>query len=319
VKHLIALLLACLSTAATASDAFPNKPIRVIVPYSPGGPADLLARVVGDKLHERLGQPVVVDNRPGGSGNIGAALAAKAPADGYTLMMGPVGILVVNALVFPSLPYDPAKDFTPVSLLTKSPFLLATSKVVPVKTASEFIAYAKANPGKVTIGNAGTGTGQHLAGVYFASMTGANVTHVPYKGSSAATTDLLADVISAQFDMIPLVPYVKSGRINILGISSAKRLPTLPDVPTIAETTGMANYEFEAWNGIVAPGATPAPIVARLQAEIAAIMASPEVSERLQKQGLRPVASTPGEFAATIKSDLARYKRLIELGDVKPE
>jgi tripartite-type tricarboxylate transporter receptor subunit TctC len=311
-----ALLLLLLSTLA---QAFPDKPMRIIVPYPPGGPSDHLARLIGHHLGERWGQKVIVENRAGASGIVGAAAGAKAPADGYTLIIAPVGILVVNPHVYPSLPYDALRDFAPVTQITTSPFLLAISKSAPARSLKELIGYAKANPGKLTIGNSGVGTGQHLSVVHFAMTTGIDVTHVSYKGSGPATTDLLGGVVAALFDMQPLIPHVKAGKVQALAVTSRSRLSILPEVPTMGEATGQADYEFEAWQGLVAPAGTPAPIIERVQQEIASILRVREINDSLVNQGLRPVGNTPAQFAAIIRSDLARYKKLVELGDVKPQ
>ena len=314
---LLILSLFCIVT--NAQDDYPNRQIRIVVPYSAGGPGDLLARIVGERLHERWGQTVLVENRAGASGNIGAAFVSKSPADGYTLMMAPVGVMVVNPLLNPNLPYEPLRDFSPITLITKSPFLLAIARSLPVKTVNEFITYARANPGKLFMGNAGTGTGQHLAGVYFANMTATKIMHVPYKGSKEATNDLLANVISAQFDMVPLIPLLKSEKLIFLGVSSQKRLAYFPDIRTIAELTGINDYEYEAWNGIVAPAGVSPAIIFKLQKEISAAISTPEVRERLQSQGLEPVGNSSAEFTSIIKADISKYKRLIELGNVKAE
>ena len=317
--RLLAAVWLGLFSLSALGQSFPEKPMRFIVPYPPGGPSDHLARLIGHHIGERWGQKVIVENRAGASGIVGAAAGAKAPADGYTLTIAPVGILVVNPYVYPSLPYDAVRDFAPVTQITTSPFLLAVSKSAPARTIKELIAYAKANPGKLTIGNSGVGTGQHLSVVHFAMTTGIDVTHVSYKGSGPATTDLLGGVVAALFDMQPLIPHVKAGKVQALAVTSKNRLSILPDVPTMGEATGRPDYEFEAWQGLVAPAGTPAPILAKYQQEIASILRVREISEALVNQGLRPVGNTPAQFAEIIKSDLVRYKQLVQLGDVKPQ
>ena len=320
---LAALPLLCAAFAfvapAQAQDSFPSKQMRIIVPFAPGGATDVLARLVGQKLSESWGQQVVVENRPGAGGNIGAAAGAKAPPDGHTLTLAAAGFMAVNPSVYAKMGYDSVKDFQPISLLVHAPLLFVVNPKVQAQTVKEFIALAKANPDKLTIGNGGTGTAQHLGGEYFTSTAGIKVTHVPYKGSAPATTDLLGGVFDAQFDnMVTLIPHVKAGKLRALAVSSARRVPLLPDVPTIAEAA-LPGFETGTWYGIVAPAGTPQPVVARLNRELNRILALPDVREKLLAQGLEPAGNTPAEFAAMIRSEIAKYAKIVKSAGIKAE
>ncbi len=316
---LLALACVLVSPCAFAQQGdFPSRPVRLIVPYPPGGAADVLGRLVGQKLSERWGQQVIIDNRPGAGGGIGAQAGAKAPADGYTLTVTPVGIMAVNPWVYAKLPYDPLRDFQPVTLIASSPFVLTVNPKVPANTFKEFVEYARANPGKVSVGNPGSGTGQHLGGEYLATSAGIQLVHVPYKGSAPATTDLLGGVIDAQFDLITLLPHVKAGKLRALGVSSSKRMKALPEVPTIAES-GLAGFEVVAWNGIVAPAGTPMALVEKIQRDVAQVLALRDVQDWLVAQGYEPGGQTPAEFGAFIRSELEKYGRIVKAAGIKAE
>jgi tripartite-type tricarboxylate transporter receptor subunit TctC len=310
--------LVCVAPAQ-AQDGFPSRQIRIIVPFAPGGATDMLARLVGQKMGETFNQTVLVENRPGAGGNIGAEAGAKAPPDGHTLTLAAAGFMAVNPSVYAKLGYDSVKDFQPISLLVHAPLLFVVHPKVQAQTVKEFINLAKANPGKLTIGNGGTGTAQHLGGEYFTSAADIQVIHVPYKGSAPATTDLLGGVFDAQFDnMVTLIPHVKAGKLRALGVSSARRVPLLPDVPTIAESA-LPGFETGTWYGIVAPAGTPQPVVARLNREINRILALPDVREKLLAQGLEPAGDSPAEFSALIRSEIAKYAKIVKAAGIKAE
>ena len=304
---------------AQAQDGFPSKQIRIIVPFAPGGATDMLARLVGQKMGETFNQTVIVENRPGAGGNIGAEAGAKAPPDGHTLTLAAAGFMAVNPSVYAKMGYDSVKDFQPITLLVNAPLLFVVNPKVQAQSVKDFINLAKASPGKLTVGNGGTGTAQHLGGEYFTSTADIQVTHVPYKGSAPATTDLLGGVFDAQFDnMVTLIPHVKAGKLRALAVSSAKRVPLLPDVPTIAESA-LPGFETGTWYGIVAPAGTPQPAVARLNREINRILALPDVQEKLLAQGLEPAGNTPAEFAAMIRSEIAKYAKIVKAAGIKAE
>jgi tripartite-type tricarboxylate transporter receptor subunit TctC len=320
---LAALPLACATlpcaAPAQAQDSFPGKQMRIIVPFAPGGATDMLARLVGQKMGETFNQTVIVENRPGAGGNIGAEAGAKAAPDGHTLTLAAAGFMAVNPSVYAKMGYDSVKDFQPISLLVNAPLLFVVNPKVQAQSVKDFINLAKASPGKLTIGNGGTGTAQHLGGEYFTSTADIKVTHVPYKGSAPATTDLLGGVFDAQFDnMVTLIPHVKAGKLRALAVSSARRVPLLPDVPTIAEAA-LPGFETGTWYGIVAPAGTPPPVVARLNREVNRILALPDVQEKLLAQGLEPAGNTPAEFAAMIRSEIAKYAKIVKAAGIKAE
>ncbi len=305
------------ASAASAQVAYPSKPIRIVVPFSPGGATDTLARMMGQKLTEAWGQPVLVENKPGAGGNIGADLVAKAPGDGYTLLLAAAGFMAVNPSVYPNMTYDPAKDFAPLTLLVKAPLLLVVNPTVPAKDVKEFMAYVKANPGKLSIGNGGNGTAQHLGGVYLSSEAKLDVVHVPYKGSAPATTDLLGGVVHAQFDnMVTLMPYVKSGKLRALAVSSKERSSTVPDVPTLHETV-LPGFETGTWYGMVAPASTPPAITMKISAELRRILSSPDIREKLAGMGLNASGMSDGEYGDFIKAEISTYAKIVKAADVK--
>ncbi len=305
------------ASAASAQAAYPSKPIRIVVPFSPGGATDTLARMMGQKLTEAWGQPVMVENKPGAGGNIGADLVAKAPGDGYTLLLAAAGFMAVNPSVYPNMTYDPAKDFAPLTLLVKAPLLLVVNPNVPVKDVKEFVAHVKANPGKLSIGNGGNGTAQHLGGVYMSSEAKLNVVHVPYKGSAPATTDLLGGVVHAQFDnMVTLMPYVKSGKLRALAVSSKERSGTVPDVPTLHETV-LPGFETGTWYGMVAPASTPPAITMKISAELRKILQMPDIRDKLATMGLDASGMSDGAYGDFIKSEISKYAKIVKAADVK--
>ncbi|MCJ0763129.1 Bug family tripartite tricarboxylate transporter substrate binding protein [Variovorax terrae] len=314
--------LACtasLLAPALAQADYPAKSLRVIVPFPPGGASDTLGRMVAQHLSTAWGQSAIVENRPGAGGNIGAEAGAKAPADGYTLTLAAAGFMAVNPSIYPKLNYDSATDFQPVALLVKAPLLLVVNPKVPAQNAREFIELAKRAPGKITIGNGGTGTAQHLGGVNFGLAAGVDVGHIPYKGSAPATTDLLGGVVDAQFDnLVTLVPFVKSGKLRALGVSSLQRVAALPEVPTLAEA-GLPGFEDGTWYGIVAPRNTPKPVVDKLNAELLRMLAQPETRDKLVSMGLQPAGNSPAEFGTLIRSEIGKYAAIVKAAHVKAE
>jgi tripartite-type tricarboxylate transporter receptor subunit TctC len=303
-----------LMLTAPAQAAYPERPITMIVPFSAGGATDILARIVGQKLSERLGKQIVVDNRPGAGGNTGSAMVAKAEPDGYTLVMGTIGTHAINSSIYKRMPYDPVQDFTPVTIVAAVPNVLVAHPTAPFRTVEELIAYAKANPGKLNFASSGNGSSIHLSGELFKAMTGTDIVHVPYKGSGPAVIDMISGQVPGMimFDNLPSsLPQIKAGKLMPLGVTSAKRSAILPDVPTIAES-GLPGYEATPWFGVLAPAGTPKEIVDRLHSEIVAILALPEVKEQLLAQGAEPVGDTPEHFAEVIRADLTKWAALIE-------
>ena len=317
-----ALLLAGYCAAAqpaAAPDRYPSKPIRLIVPYPPGGPTDLIARAVNEPLAQRLGQQVVIDNRGGATTVIGAELAAHSPADGYTLLVATISTLAVNPALQKKLPYDPERDFAAVSMLAAQPYLLVTTVALPVTSVSQLIAYAKANPGKLSFASAGVGAGAHLAAELFKYMAKIDVVHVPYKGTGPAITDLIGGHVAYQFGGVSvLMPFVGSGKLRALALSTAKRSAIAPDIPTIAES-GLAGYAMSSWNSLVAPHGVPQHIIARLNAETVAVLNQPEIRERLKQQGVDADPGTPAQLAAHIRTERERFARLIAAIGLKTE
>jgi tripartite-type tricarboxylate transporter receptor subunit TctC len=302
--------LPLLFAAGHAQAAWPERPVTLVVPYTPGGVTDALARVVATALAGRLKQPVVVDNRAGGGANIGAALVAKANPDGYTLLMGSAATHAINASLYKKLSYDPIKDFAPISLVAEVPNVLVVNPSVPAHNVKELIAYAKAHPGQLNFGSSGAGGTIHLSGELFKSMAGVQMTHVPYKGSAPAVNDLLGGQTQVMFDS-SVVPYVKAGRLRALGVTSARRSSALPDVPTIAEA-GLPGYEATAWFGILAPAGTPKPVIAKLNAEISAVLRDPAVTKWMAGQGFEAAGGTPADFAAHIRKETAKWARVVK-------
>jgi tripartite-type tricarboxylate transporter receptor subunit TctC len=307
-----AATLAAAPLAATAQAAYPSRPINLIVPFSAGGTTDILARIVGEAIKKELGQPVIVDNRAGAGGNIGGALAAKAAPDGYTLFMGTVGTHAINASLYKKMPFDHVKDFAPLTRVAMVPNLLVAHPSRPYKNVRELIAYARANPGKVNFGSSGNGSSIHLSGELFNTLAKVDMIHVPYKGSAPAVTDLVGGQIDLMFDNMPsAIQHVRSGRLKALAVTTAKRSPELPDVPTIAEA-GVPGYEATSWFGMFAPAATPAPIVARLNAALVKALADPEVKKKFAEQGAEALGETPAQFASFIRAETAKWSQVVK-------
>ena len=317
-SRLAFIFLAALA-AAGAHAQYPSRPLKLIVPFPPGGSTDILARALGQKLSEGLAQAVVIDNRPGAGGSIGSEAAAKAPPDGYTIMMGHLGTLAANVAIYKHLPYDPVKSFAPVCLMAIVPSVLVVNPSLPVASAAELIAYAKKNPGKLTYGSAGNGSTSHLTTEYFKLATGTDILHVPYKGVGPMLIDLVSGQISMGLNGAPAVmPHVNSGKLRALAVSSFRRLPSLPQIPTLDEA-GVKGFDANGWYGIVAPAGTPRGIVQKLNAEIRRIMDTPELRARLDAEGAIPAAGSPEEFAAFIASEIARWGAVLKRAGIQAQ
>jgi tripartite-type tricarboxylate transporter receptor subunit TctC len=319
-KPLTALFAAAtlaLSSLASAQ-AYPNKTIKIIVPFAVGGIADTFGRVIAQKLTETWGQPVVVENKGGAGGNIGADLVAKSPPDGYMLVIGNIGSHAVNPFLMKNMPYDPLKDFVPIAHVLDAEGLLVVNSALPVKTVSELIAYGKANPGKLSYASGGVGTTSHLAGELFKSMSGVDMVHVPYKGNSPAITDVMGGQVQMIFATMPtVIQQVKGGRLRALATLGNTRAKATPDVPTIAET--LPGFDVANWIGMFAPAGTPKEIVDRLNAEVQKIMRAPDVEARLETEGAKFVPTTPETFAAFQKAESAKWAAAIKAANIKQE
>lgn len=310
--------LACAAAQPDKAGNYPTKPTRLIVPLTAGGPTDLLARIIAIPLGDALGQPVIVDNRPGAGGNIGAEIAAKSPPDGYTLFMGTSGPLAINSTLYPKLPFDPIRDFAPVILAASAPFVVIVNPSLPANSLKDLIALAKAKPGQLNYGSV-PGSASHLSTELFKMMAGLNIVHIPYKGAAPATTDVIAGQIQLSFASTPgSVPMVKAGKVKALGVTSAKRIAKLPDVPTVAETA-LPGYDASVWYGVVAPARTPPEIVRRLNKEIARIVAEPVHRDRMLGGDFEPTTMTPEQFAAFIRSETAKWGKVVKASGAKAE
>jgi tripartite-type tricarboxylate transporter receptor subunit TctC len=316
-------LLAVIFTApleeAALAQAYPSKPIRLIVPFAPGGGNDNIARLVGKRVSDSLGQPLVIDNRPGAGGVLGAELAAKSAPDGYTLFLGGVGSHALNPNLIEKLPYDPIRDFAPVALLAQAPLILVVHPSVPARDTAEFVAYARKNPGKLNFASNGNGTSSQLAAVMFDSMAGVDMVHVPYKGLSPALTDLLSGQVQLMFSsVVAILPHIKAGKLRALAVTGAKRLTALPEVPTIAEA-GFPGYEASSWYGILAPAGTPREIVMKLNTEFRKALEQLEVRKNLLAEGAEPVGGTPEQFAEYIRAEKERLGKVIRDAKIRLE
>jgi tripartite-type tricarboxylate transporter receptor subunit TctC len=305
-------LLIATSAAQAQTSAYPTRPIRAVVPLAPGGGTDTVARLVAAKMSEQLGQQMVIDNRGGGGGIVGTDLVAKATPDGYTLLMGSITTNAVNPVLYKKLPYDHIRDFAAISMIGTVPNVLVVHASLPVKSVKEFLAYAKANPGKVSYGSSGVGSATHLSMALISSMTGVSMLHVPYKGAGAAVADVLGGQLQALCSSLAgLLPHIKSGRVRALGVTTSKRNPQLPDVPTLAES-GMAGYEVTIWYGWFAPAKTPVAIVARLNTETVKALNSNDLKDRLTLQGLDVGPSTADELTAFVKAETVKWAKVVK-------
>ncbi|HEX2825256.1 MAG TPA: tripartite tricarboxylate transporter substrate binding protein [Burkholderiales bacterium] len=303
---------AMLAACAAHAQNYPTKPIRFVVPFAPGGGADLVARTVGHKLTEALGQPVIVDNRTGAAGSIGAEVVAKSPPDGYTLLLGSSGPLAINPSLYPRLPYDAARDFAPISLATIMPFLLVVHPTLPVHNVKELVALAKSRPNQLNYASPGAGSTTHLANELLKSMTGMKIVHIPYKGVAPAAVDLISGQVQMMAgDLSSLIPHMKSNRMRALAVTGAKRSHLLPAVPTVAES-GVPGYEASGWFGVLVPAATPAAVQERLNGAIVKGLAANDARERLGAFGGEAGGSTPEQFAAHIRGEAAKWGKLIK-------
>jgi len=319
-RSLLALALsigvAAMPAQAQAQQDYPNKPIRLVVPFTPGGVTDTGARVVAERLGARLGQQVVVDNRPGASGNIGTQAVAAAPPDGYTLVLGFDGTMVINPHVFSKVPFDTVNDFVPVSKIGDAVLVIVTHPSVPAKTLPELIAYSKSNPGGLSYGSSGTGGTPHVAAEMLKVKTGAEFVHVPYKGGGQAMTDVVGGQLPMLYTAVAsALPFIERGQVRAIAISSVQRLPSLPQVPTVGET--LPGFEASSWIGILAPAKTPKPIVDRIQRELHAVVNEPAVKERLTKLGITSVGNTSEEFGQQIQADLKKYADVVKAARIK--
>ena len=311
--------MTCIALPAAAQDKWPSKPVKIVVPFAAGGTTDILARAIAPELGKAFGQPFIVDNRGGAGGNVGADIVAKSPADGYTLLMGTVGTHGINRALYPKLPYDPIKDFVPITLVAGVPNVMEMNadkaKQLGITDVQSFIKYAKANPGKLNMASSGNGTSIHLAGEMFKHMTGVFMTHVPYRGSGPALLDMVAGNMDVMFDNLPSsMQQIRAGKLKALAVTSAKRSSALPDVPTVAEVGGPALKGFEAssWFGLLAPAGTPEEIVNRIQQESAKALSSPAVREKLEAQGAIPGGNTPAEFAKMIDAEHVKWAKVVK-------
>ena len=306
----VIIAMIALPGGASAQTTYPAKPVRILVPFPPGGPADALARIVGDKLGQALGQPFVIENKPGAGGNIGMEQGAKAAADGYTLTLAPTGNLTIAPSLYAKLPYDPAKDYAPITVLATVPNILIVHPSVPARSVAELIALAKAKPGTLNYASPGNGSGPHLAGELLKSMAGIDLVHVPFNGVGPAMTGVLAGDVQMFFaQSSAALPHVKSGKVIALGVASRKRIAAAPELPTIAEA-GLPGFDVTSWYALVAPAGTPATVVDRLHAEIVKVLGSADVREKIAALGAEPVGNTPAEFIAMQRAEAARWAKL---------
>jgi tripartite-type tricarboxylate transporter receptor subunit TctC len=309
-------LFACIATVASAQ-SYPNRAIRLVVPFPAAGTTDILARAAAQKLTEAFGQSVVVDNRPGAAGNIGSDLVAKSAPDGYTLLMGTVGTHAINPSLYSKMPYDHVKDFVPVVLVAGVPNVLVVNPALPVNSVADLIKLAKDKPGQINFASSGSGTSIHLSGELFKTMAGVDITHIPYKGSSPALTDLMGGQVQIMFDNLPsALPQIKAGKLRAIAVTSLKRAPVLPDVPTISES-GLPGFEASSWFGVLAPAGTPAPIVARINAEVNKWLQSTDARERLLSQGAEAAGGSPEQFANHIRAESEKWAKVVKASGAK--
>lgn len=313
-----ALVAGVFTHAAVAQETYPVKAVRIVAGFPAGTGVDFAARAVAEKLREALGQPFIVENRPGASANIATELVARAPADGYTLLFAN-NSLAINPALYPKLTYDSIRDFVPISLTGISPMVLVAHPSLPAATVMDLVALAKRKPGEINLASAGTGSPSHLAGALFVHMTGISMVHVPYKGAPPALTDLLGGQVSLYISGLPpAVPMVRDGRVRALAVTTPQRSPAMPDVPTFAES-GLEGYDVPLWYGVLAPARTPPEVIARLNAEIVRAMQAPNLRERFLSQGIDPASSSPGQFAGQIKAEIARWTEVVRSAGIKVE
>jgi len=312
-----ALLLPLATAVRAATDEYPDKAVRLVVPFPPGGGADNLARAIMPRVSQALGKPIIIDNKPGAGGNVGAQLVAESAPDGYTLLYGTNGTHSINQSLYQSLRFDPIKDFAPVSRMTEIAAMLVVNPQLPIMTVTQLIRYAKANPGKVNFASAGNGTTSHLSGELFRTMAGIDIVHIPYRGGGLAVTDLIGGQVQMMIDVMPNVyPLAKEGRIRGIAVSTAQRFPGAPELPTIAES-GLPGFEASAWDGVLAPAGTPEAIVNKLNAAIRTALADPELIETLKSRGATVVPGTPDEFARHIVASTRKWAQVVKASGAK--
>ena len=315
----IALAVTLVSASLAHAQTYPVKSVRIVVPFSAGGGSDLVARAIAPKMTSALGQTVIVENRPGADGQIGASQVAKSPPDGYTLLVGTTGPMVISPAVESKMPYDTLRDFAPITQLVTQPIMLAVHPSLPVTNVSQFVSFAKVRPGQLNYGSAGTGNGTHLAAEIFSTLTGVKMVHVPYKGTGPAVTDLVSGQVHAIFVSIPvLLPHIQSHRLRPLAVGSETRMPMLPGVPTMAEA-GVKGFDASSWYGLFAPAGTSADVLKRLNAETVAALKSPDISKLLSSQGALPVGNSVEQFASHIRAELPKWKNAVERAGVKSQ
>ena len=316
----LAFVACALALPLSGAHGYPNRAVKIVVPYPPGGIGDTVTRALAQGMAEQMGQPFVIDNKPGASQMIGAELVAKAPADGYTLFLGSVTSLAINVSSQKKMNYDPARDFAPVAMAFFSPLYLVVNPAVPAANVRELIALAKAQPGKLSFASIGQGGSIHLAGELFRSMAGLDMTHVPYKGSAPALTDVIGGQVSLMFDAgVSALPQVRAGKLRGLAVTSAKRSASAPELPTVAEAGNLPGYEATIWFGLVAPAATPRDVVARLSQEFARVARQPALRERFAPQGVELASTTPEEFADIIRAEIPKWGKVLRDANVAPE
>jgi tripartite-type tricarboxylate transporter receptor subunit TctC len=319
---LVAPVLTGLAPAALAQSAWPNKPVRIVVPFAPGGTTDILARAIAPELSRAFGQQFVVENKAGAGGNLGAEQVAKSPGDGYTLLMGTVGTHGINRALYAKLPYDPFKDFMPITLVAGVPNVMVVNgefaAANKIQNVNDFIQYARAHPGKLNMASSGNGTSIHLAGELFKSMTGTFMAHIPYRGSGPALLDLAAGNMHVMFDNLPsAMQLIKAGRIKALAVTSGQRSSAVPELPTIEEAANLKGFEASSWFGLLAPAGTPADVVNRIQQEVAKSLATPAIKDKLQAQGAIPSGNTPAQFAALIEAEHKKWAEVVKASGAK--
>lgn len=301
------------------AQSFPSKPVRLIVPFPPGGTADTMSRVIASELSGSLGQQVIVENRPGAGGTLGTEMAARSPADGYTIVLGTISTLAIAPNFYSNVGYDPARSFAPISLVARLPYLIFVSSSVPVHSLQELIGLAKSNPGRLNFASAGNGTLLHIAGEMFKTMASVELVHVPYKGDAAAITDLISGQVQVMFDGLgPYQQYVQAGKLRVLAAASRERHPQLPDVPTAAEA-GLPGYEVVAWFGFLAPTGTPPEIVGRLNTDVVKALGKEQIREALSRRGMDAGGNSPADFSSLISAEIAKWSRAVKASGLKPE
>lgn len=317
-KQWIGAVLALVAAVSANAQPFPAKPVKIIVPSTPGDGSDILARSIGQKLTERWGQPVVIENRPGAGGVVGTEAAAHSPADGYTVIMGNAGSHAINQALYPRLSYDVVRDFAPITLVASAPNVFVVNPAVPAKTVAEFIALAKREPGKYSFASGGNGSSAHLNGEMLKTFAGIEMTHVPYKGSSPAITDVIAGQVQLMIgNLPPILPHIKSGKVRALGVTTATRFAATPELPPVGET--VPGYESLAWFGLFAPTGTPREVIAKWHADVVAVLALPDIRERVAQLGFDVVGNTPEAYSTLVRNDIAKWQRVVKASGARAD